>query len=307
VHDRRSFLARLGASLGSAILAAAGLEGAALACARGPRGGSTVRDSTQRAPTPPMGSGARLGPIGVQLYTVRNEMQKDVAATLARVAQIGYKEVEFAGYFGRQPSEIRALLDKNGLRAPSTHVPLEMVRDNWGATADAAKVIGHEYVVVPWLPEEQRRTLDDFKRLAELFNRTAAQAKQTGLAFAYHNHDFEFTPIAGQLPYDVLLEQTDPSLVGFEMDLYWITKAGQDPLAYFAKYPGRFPLVHVKDSAGPPAHQMTAVGQGTIDWKRIFAQRAQAGIKHYFVEHDNPTDAFASITTSYGYLSRLEV
>ena len=299
MQDRRSFLATLGA---------AALGAAGFACARPAQQDPTQRDATQGGASPRGATSGSLGPIGVQLYTVRNEMQKDVAATLARVARIGYKEVEFAGYFGRQPTEIRSLLTANGLTAPSAHIGLDMLQDTWARTLDAAKSIGHEYLIVAYLPEERRRTLDDYKRIAEQFNRAGQDAQKAGIKFGYHNHDFEFTKLeGGSIGYDTLLASTDPALVAFEMDLYWITKAGYDPLAYFAKYPGRFQLVHVKDSAGPPAHEMRPVGQGTIDWKRIFAQRAQAGIRHYFVEHDNPTDAFASIETSYGYLSKLAV
>ena len=305
MQDRRSFLATLGASLGSAALTAAGLG-----CARPARQETAQQETAQqdvarRDSTP--GGLAPIGPIGVQLYTVRNEMEKDVAATLARVAQIGYKEVEFAGYFDRQPQEIRTLLTQNGLRAPAAHVPLEVVRDQLAATLDAAKTIGHEYLIVPWLAEESRRTLDDYKRLGEALTRAAEQARPAGIRVGYHNHDFEFQPIDGRIPYDVLLESTDAALVPMELDLYWITKTGNDPVAYFMKYPGRFHLVHVKDSAGAPAHTMTDVGRGAINWKGLFAHRAHAGIRHYFVEHDNPADPFASIETSYRYLSRLQV
>ena len=292
LHDRRSFLGALGATLG------------AIAC-----GASGVRPSDSAAPDDGGGRAAsgNLGPLGVQLYTVRDEMKKDVAATLARVARIGYKEVEFAGYFGRSPREIRALLDANGLRAPSSHLQGPIVGDEWAAALDAATVIGHEWVVVPWIDASQRRTLDDVRRVAERFDQAAADAQRAGLRFAYHNHDFEFAPVEGRLPYDVLLEHTDPSLVAMEMDLYWITKAGQDPLAYFAKHPGRFPMVHVKDAKGDAARTMTEVGSGVIDWRRLLSHRGEAGIRHYFVEHDQPADAFASIESSYRYLAGLTV
>lgn len=242
--------------------------------------------------------------IGLQLYTVRTQLAHDFAGTLARVAAIGYREVEFAGYFGRDAREIRALLDRYGLVAPAAHVQ-SIAPAEWRASLDAANVIGHRYVVVAWLPPELRRTLDDFRRLAQTLNRMAAEARAAGLEFAYHNHDYEFVPTEGRVPFDVLLAETDPHLVQVEMDLYWITKGGQDPLAYFARYPGRFPMVHVKDSMGPPDHRMVDVGAGTIDFRKIFAHGAQAGIRHYFVEHDEPPDAFASIRASYEYLRRL--
>jgi sugar phosphate isomerase/epimerase len=249
--------------------------------------------------------GARLDKIGIQLYTVRDQMKADFEGTLARVAEIGYKEVEFAGYFNHAPAEVRAILDRHGLSAPSTHVG-DISTDAWKASLDAAHAIGHEYIVVPWIPQERRGTLDAWKQVAADFNRAAAAAHDAGIQFAYHNHDFEFPKVEGQVPYDVLLQTTDPTLVQLEIDLYWITKAGQDPLDYFARWPGRVPLVHVKDSAGAPEHKMTDVGQGKIDWKRIFARRDQAGIKHFFVEHDQPPQPFQDIAASYNYLKGLE-
>src|SRR5256714_10844645 len=247
----------------------------------------------------------KLDRIGLQLYTVRHAMEKDVEGTIARVAAIGYREVEFAGYFGKSARDVRALLDRHGLSAPSSHVSL--APDQWRRALDAAPVVGHRYLVIAWIPAEERRTLDDYKRWAERLNRAATEAKAAGLEFAYHNHDFEFAPLDGKLPYDVLLAETDPKLVQLEMDLYWIVKAGQDPLAYFARWPGRFPMVHVKDSAGPPDHKMTAVGAGKIDFRKIFAQSDQAGDPHYFLQHDNPGEPFASIRPSWWYLKRLEI
>jgi sugar phosphate isomerase/epimerase len=258
-----------------------------------------------RAPSPyPLAPPHKVEHVGLQLYTVRDEMKKDVEATIARVAATGYTEVEFAGYFGKRPAEVRAILDRHGITAPSAHIS-SIAPDAWREALDAAHVIGHRYVVVPWIPAEAR-TVDGYKKIAADFNRAAEQAHAAGLQFSYHNHDFEFTPVDGKLPYDLLLAETDPKLVQMEMDLYWITKGGQDPLAYFARWPGRFPLVHVKDSMGPPDNKMADVGAGKIDWKRIFAKEQQAGIKHFFVEHDQPADAFASIRASCEYLKRLE-
>lgn len=247
----------------------------------------------------------RLTKIGVQLYTVRSLMEKDVEGTLAAVAAAGYTEVEFAGYFDKSPADIRAMLDRHGLTAPSAHVG-NIAPDAWAKSLDAAHVVGHKYIVVPWIPEERRKTLADWKQVAADFNRAATAANAAGVQFAYHNHDFEFPRVEGQVPYDVLLAETDPKLVQMEIDLYWITKAGQDPLAYFARMPGRVPMVHVKDGKGAPDWPMTEVGSGSIDWKRIFARSGQAGIKHYFVEHDQPADPIASITASCAYLKKLE-
>lgn len=305
-EDRRAFLTKLG----GAALAASGLG--AIACAMSPQAsaGTTAAPS---AGTMAGGAstGAKIRPIGVQLYTVRDEMQKDVAATLARVAQIGYTEVEFAGYFNHSPAEIRAMLDRNGLTAPSAHIPLQQLQGDLPNVIAAAKTIGHQYIVCPWLDPSQRgSTVDAWKSFGGTLTEIGRQVQAAGLQFAYHNHDFEFQKIGEVVPFEVLLANSDPSLVKIEMDLYWATKGGQDPLAWFAKYPGRFPLVHVKDAKGADM-DMAPVGGGSIDWKRIFSQRAQAGIQHYFVEHDSaaqyPGGAFASIAASYSYLSNLTV
>lgn len=249
---------------------------------------------------------ASLDKIGLQLYTVRQAMEQSVERTLLQVAEIGYKEVEFAGYFNRPPRAIRQLLDRNDLKAPSAHVGLDVLRTGWYRRLNEAAEMGHKWLVVPSLPESERDSLDAIKRTAELLNRAATDAKTYKIRVGFHNHEVEFTEVEGRRIFDVLLEETDAELVDFEMDLYWITKAGADPFDYFTRFPGRFPLVHVKDSSGAPAHRMTEVGKGAIDFKRLFAARRQAGMKHFFVEHDNPADPMASVGTSFRYLDSLE-
>jgi sugar phosphate isomerase/epimerase len=276
--DRREFLKTMGAvGLAGAGLAAAGCSAAS--------------------------AGRRLDRIGVQLYTVRSHMAGSVEQTLERVAQVGYDEVEFAGYFGRSPQQIRALLDDAGLTAPSGHVPLEALEDNWDASVDLAGTIGHQYLVVASIAPENRTSLDDYRRMADRFNAVGERAQAAGLTFAYHNHAFEFEPLEGQVPWDVLLEATDPALVKIELDLYWITVGGGDAVTMLQGHPGRFHLVHVKDMAAD--RSMAAVGAGTLDFAAMFALREQAGIRHYFVEHDNPDDPFASIAASHDYLRGL--
>ena len=260
----------------------------------------------------------RIQRIGVQLYTVRDQMKADFAGTIAKVAQIGYKEVEFAGYFDHSPKEVRALLQKNGLTSPACHIQWDVLTDDkFPAEIESAKIIGQPYIVNPWVPEELRKTQDDWKRIAEKYNHIGEMSKKAGIQFAYHNHWFEFLSLEGKRPYDTLLAATDPNLVKMEMDLCWITVAGGDPVEYFNRYPGRFPLVHVKDMKklpkiseaggqdfGDSLKDMTSVGSGIIDWKRIFAYSDKAGIKHYIVEHDKPEDPFQSIQESYTYLSK---
>ncbi len=240
---------------------------------------------------------------GIQLYTVRSLMQSDVEGTLAAIAGMGYKEVEFAGYFNREPRALRRTLDGLGLTAPSAHVPLDVLRGSLGPALDAAAILGHQYIVCPYLTDDQR-TPDGFRRLVDDLGRVGAEVKARGMQLAYHNHDFEFKPLPdGKLPYDLLLSGTDRSLVQMELDLYWITYAGRDPLAYIAADPGRFSLCHVKDlsRAGGTAH-MADVGQGSIDFRNIFA-RAQ--FRHYFVERDDTKDPLASARTSVRALQAL--
>jgi sugar phosphate isomerase/epimerase len=265
-----------------------------------------VAIASSRAGGRPAAVAGRLTPIGVQLYTVRSLLQGDFEGTLAELAAIGFREVEFAGYHGRAPRAVRAALEGAGLVAPSAHVSIEAVRDDLPGVLEGAHAVGHRHIVVAWLPEPQR-TLDGYRAAVDLFNRAGERALAGGIRFAYHNHAFEFARLDGRMPYDLLLERCDPRYVAFEMDLYWITKGGQDPLAYFARWPGRFPMVHVKDSTGPPDHRMVDVGAGRIPWRTIFARREQAGIRHYFVEHDAPPDPLASVRRSYEYLRRLDV
>jgi sugar phosphate isomerase/epimerase len=267
----------------------------------------------------------KIDRVGLQLYTVRKAMGTDVEGTIAKVVATGYKEVEFAGYFDHSPKDIRAILDQNGLASPSCHVSYHFVEKHWDETIEAAKIVGHSYIICPWIDEKQRGEPGGWKRAAELFNKAGEASKKAGIQFGYHNHSFEFDPapsLGGKLPYDFLLAETDPKLVAMEMDLCWVNVAGKDPLAYFDKYPGRFQLVHVKDwikdpnatdsykgatgSAVKIGGRLADVGQGTIDWKRIFAHSEKAGIKHYFVENDEPKSAFDDIKISYDYLAKLQ-
>ena len=254
----------------------------------------------------------RIERVGIQLYTVRDLMKQDFEGTLSRVGATGYKEVEFAGYFNHTPEQVRAALDHAGLTAPSAHVGFDALESGFEATVQTAHQVGHQFLVCAWVPQERRKTVDDWKHISETLNRAGSVCKDAGIQFAYHNHNFEFVTVEGKVPYDVMLESTDPALVKLEIDLFWITFAGADPLAYFGRYPGRVPLVHVKDMRpklspdATPEAVMTDVGKGSIDWKKIFARSSQAGIQHYFVEHDQPADPLGSIKASYDFLHGLD-
>lgn len=283
--DRRSFLY----TLGSALVAA---------CARSSSDSDSSSGSTSQ-------SGQRLDRIGIQLYTVRRDMERDFEGTLARVAEVGYREVEFAGYYGRSASDVRAVLSRVGLTAPASHVGLPDFRRDVDAVIAMATGVGHNYLVVPWLDERERKTLDDYRRIGQELNRIGEKVRAAGMKLGYHNHDFELARIDGHVPLDVLLEEADANLVVLELDLYWAVKGGIDPIAYFAQYPGRVHLVHVKDSAGAPEHRQVDVGKGAINFAQIFARREQAGIRHAFVEHDNPPSTAETMQSSYRHLSQL--
>ncbi len=248
-------------------------------------------------------AGKSLDRIGVQLYTVRSLMQDDVKGTLQAVAEIGYDEVEFAGYFDHPPEEVRAILERLGLDAPAAHVSIDALRQDLAGTIGQARAAGHRYLVCPWLAPAERVSIAGYREHAAFFNQVGESCREAGLRFGYHNHDFEFETIDGQIPFDVLLDETDPGLVDFELDLFWITKGGEDPLRYFERYPGRFTLCHVKDMAA--GGEMVDVGAGGIDFAAIFARAEQAGLRHFFVEHDSPPDPLASIAASHAHLEGL--
>jgi len=256
----------------------------------------------------------KIDHLGVQLYTVRNQMKEDFEGTLAKVAGVGYKEVEFAGYFGRSPQDVRAILDRHGLTAPSTHVPYSSFGDQWPQIIENSKVMGHKYIINPSIDEAVRNQPDGWKTAAATLNKAGAVSKKAGVQLGYHNHWIEFRPTAdGKLPYDILLAECDPDLVKMEMDICWVKVGGHDPVTYLKKYPGHFPLVHVKDMTKFPKpgdvvqktenQNMTDVGSGVTDWKRIFG--SAKGIEYYIVEHDEAAMPFESIKNSYNYLKNL--
>jgi sugar phosphate isomerase/epimerase len=263
----------------------------------------------------------RIGRLGLQLYTVRNLLESNAAATLAKVAAAGYKEVECAGYFGLSPKQARAAIDAAGLVAPSGHIDFKTLTAAFAQALEAANIVGHRFLVNSWIEEEVRYRSGGWAQVVEALNRAGEAARKTGVQLAYHNYWADFQPLPdGTLPYDFLLKECDPKLVVMEMDLCWVSVGGADPVDYFHRYPGRFRMVHIKDvkrlpkpsprqgavlTAAQVLPDMTDVGSGIIDWKRIFAAADHAGIEHYFVEHDEPADPIGCITRSFAYLHSL--
>lgn len=260
--------------------------------------------------------------IGLQLYTVRDAMAKDPASTLAKVSQLGYNSVEGATYtgtekfYGMDPAEFSRLLKRNGLIMPSSHyrlgdektngeMPRGTIMQDWGKAVDDAATVGLKYMVCAYLSESERGGTDRYKHIAEQFNKAGETCKKAGIQLCYHNHDFEFKQENGKFMYEVLLENTDKNLVKMEMDLYWVNKAGQDPIVLINANPGRFPLWHIKDMDKTPERSFTEVGNGSIDFKKIFKYADKAGLKYFFVEQDRtPGDPFNSISQSIAYIKK---
>jgi len=256
-------------------------------------------------------------PIGVQLYTVQDELKKDAAATLKTLAKIGYREVESFPLQTVPPADLRKMLDDAGLKCPSAHLFFGLSETD--KLLDQANTLGAHYVVSsillpnPVQAEQLSKvldiiktfTLDDFKKIAAKANEIGAQAKKAGLQYAYHNHNFEFRDYDGHTGYEILLSETDPSLVKFELDCGWMTTAGRNPIDYFTKYPGRYPLMHAKDFPADtpvntvigvdPKHAPTEVGRGHIDYKPIIAAAEKSGLQHIFVEQDPPIAGMTSL------------
>ena len=245
-----------------------------------------------------------LGNFGIQLYTVRDQMKRDVEGTLRSIAEIGYKEVEFAGYFGSRPKEIKNILSENLLTSPSTHIEIQLIRDYADQVIETALEVGHKYIVMAWLDPSERVSLDQYRAHADLFSVFGEKCKTVGLKFAFHNHDFDFQELEGEIPMDLLLKRTDPDIVAFELDMYWITKAKADPLQYIKNHPGRFPLWHIKDMA--PSTKMADVGAGIIDFSAIFALNKMAGLEHFFAERDDPPDSLVTASNCFNAMLKLE-
>jgi len=248
--------------------------------------------------------------IGLQLYTVREQMKKDLLGTLQQVARIGYTWLEAAGYkdgkfYGMIPAEFKAIVNDLGMKLISSHVAFN--KNQSQQVIDAHLELGVPYVVYPWMSMPDQPSKEDYYIKADLFNELGESCKNAGLKFGYHNHDFEFVKINETTAYDILLERTEPGLVCMEADLYWMRYANVDPLHYFSEYPGRFELWHVKDMEDSPERDFAAVGEGTIQFAKYFNEATlDSGMKFFFVEQDRcKIDPLESIEISYKYLRTL--
>ena len=246
----------------------------------------------------------KLKKVGVQLYSVRKEMMADAIGTLKKLGQIGYQEIESAqsekgNYYGLEPKEIKKILKDQGMTLRSGHTHIDK---NWQKSIDEAAEAGQEYIICSVLPSPGQ-TVGNYQKSADMFNQAGEQCKKSGIMFGYHNHASEFDTSEGKALYDVLLDNTQPGLVHMEMDLGWVIAAGKDPLAYFSKYPGRFPLWHLKDMS-LTEKKSVEFGKGGVDIIGLMKQAKQAGMKYYFIEQEEyAVTAFDSLDYDYNWLA----
>lgn len=252
--------------------------------------------------------------VGLQLYTMRDYIGKDVKGVIAGIAKAGYTELETFGFdtakrdfWGWSPKDFKKLLSDHGISTPSGHYGIDTYfttgkLDDQKAYIDAAHALGQDTIVVPFLEEKYRKSSADFKGIVAKINNIAALNKQGGLKTAYHNHNFEFQPSNGVMLYDVLLKDLNPA-VNLEMDLYWVVRAGHDPVKLIQAHPGRFTMWHIKDMDKKNHGLNTEVGSGMVDFKKIFQYQKLSGVKHIFMEQENfAMDAYKSITQSASYI-----
>lgn len=288
-HNRRSFL-KSASILGSGILF------------------SSVASKLQAA-----AGGAAAMPFGLQLYTLRDVLPKDVKGTLQQVASFGYKQVEgYEGgqgiFWGMKNTELKSYLDSLGMNMVSTHCN---INQNFEQKADQAAAIGMKYLICPYLGPQ--KTMDDYKKAADRFNQCGDICKERGIRFAYHNHDYTFKPMDGVLPQDVLMQGTNPDTVDYEMDMYWVVNGGNDPLAWMKKYPNRFRLCHVKDRGEVPAGsgktESVDLGKGNIDYKKITKEARKLGMQYFIVEQEAyaGTTPLAAAKADAAYMKKLKL
>jgi sugar phosphate isomerase/epimerase len=285
--------------------------------------------------------------IGLQLFSMPKMLEKDFREGIAFIAGLGYSEVELygpypfsapeaiakwaaitpqlgfsgSGFFGLTAARVHSILGEYRLAVPSMHTDLLTLQRQMGALAEAAHVLGATYVTLPSIPADKRKSLDDFKRMADGFNSIGTQARRYGLKFAYHNHGYGLHEMQGQIPLKLMLQQTDPTLVFFEMDIYWMTAGGGDPVQYLKDYPTRYKLLHLKDmkerrqfkgDGGDPSQwielfpYMTSVGDGVLDIKGIVSQGRRSGVEYFFVEQDMVADPQVALKRSADFLLKLQ-
>jgi sugar phosphate isomerase/epimerase len=255
---------------------------------------------------------------GLQLYSLREQLPKDVKGVIPKIAEAGYKQVETfgynkqTGYWGLSAKDFSQLLKDNGLSSPSGHYDINQYlgtgsTEDLQINIDVCHALGQEYLVVPSLREQFIKTGEDFKNIADKMNKTAEFLKKEGLKLGYHNHNFEWKPADGTTFYDTLLANTDPALVHMEMDIFWVVRAGQDPIAILEKHKGRYKFVHIKDRDKTRPNLNTEVGKGSIDFVSIIPKAKEAGVQYFIMEQENyiDIDPYISIKESADYIKNV--
>jgi len=252
------------------------------------------------------------GKIGLQLYTLRDIIGKDPKGVLKQVADLGYQELETFGYregmlFGMTVKDFGVYVSSLGMKITSGHYGMGMsertktmkgsLSNDWERAVADAKEMGQEYMIIAFLMPEERASIDNYKRVCEMINKGGEVCKQYGLKIGYHNHDFEFVELEGQIPFHLMMKELDPKLVSMELDLYWATFSGNNPIDLFAKYPGRFEQWHLKDMDKADRKKNPFLGTGSIDFRKIYASAKLSGMKHAYVEHDTfPASSIETVT-----------
>jgi sugar phosphate isomerase/epimerase len=256
--------------------------------------------STLASPGAPAGTGDSFkGPLGLQLYSLRDQFKKDVPGTMAKVREFGFRDVELAGTYGKSPEEFTALLAANGLKAVAGHFGYERFRDNPEDVAKEAKALGLEYAGVAWIPHQGAFDEAAARETAKVFNRAGEVLAKQGIKFYYHNHGFEFAPLGDGTVFDLLVKETKPEWVSFQMDVLWTVFPGQDPVKLMEKHGSRWALMHVKDlrkgvatgslSGGTDTKNDVTIGTGQVNWPALLTAAKKAGVKYYFIEDESPT------------------
>lgn len=282
--------------------------------------------------------------LGIQLFSIPKMLSEDYMAGVKMLQELSYKELELfgpfpfsaekakkgweaagkmlgfsgSGYFGKSAKEIKKILDDHGMSSPGTHTDLDTLEQNMGALGEAASILGHKYVTLPAIPDDRRKTIDDYKRIAEAFNKIGAEAQKNGIRFGYHNHGYGIKPVDGVRPLEIILKNTDPNLVFFEMDIFWTTCGGVDPIELLTKYPNRYKMLHLKDMKEkkqftgdgggmgdwmPMFPLMASAGDGVLDLQGIVKKAKEVGVEHFFVEQDMVANPQVALKRSSDYLT----
>ena len=311
-YKRRDFI-KLSASLGSGILISS-IAGQLTGCnnsSTGMAGNDTagVVDSISNGGANTVANNN----FGIQLYTLRDDMPKDPVGVIRQLASFGYKQIEsYEGekgiFWGMKNTEFKKLMDELGMEIVSAHCDIN--KDFERKAAEAAE-IGMKYLICPYLGPQKK--MDDYKKFADTFNQRGEVCKKNGIRFAYHNHDYSFVPLEGQLPQDVMMQGTNKDTVDYEMDIYWVVTAGQDPIKWFDKYPGRFTLCHVKDrkkdASSSDKDASVVVGTGSIDFKTILKDASSKGMRYYIIEQEKyeGTTPLEAAKADAAYMKELKV